>query len=120
MRPSLLRTSESTQRKPSRSAGVIVAAGRSKTVRERRERPPRRNVLEGLQSESFCFVFAVLLYDIWRLMGFLLKAGVVGEMSYTPASTADECAEVIVSASIPPDRATDLPPGSPIGSGDAV
>jgi hypothetical protein len=32
----------------------------------------------------FYFVFAVLLYNIWRLTGFLLKTGVDDEMNYEP------------------------------------
>lgn len=51
----------------------------------------------------FYFVFAVLLYNIWRLTDFLLKAGVDGEMEYAPVLTAGECVEIVVSALIPPD-----------------
>ena len=51
----------------------------------------------------FYFVFAVLLYNIWRLTDFLLKAGVGGEMDYAPVLTAGECVEIVVSALIPPD-----------------
>lgn len=51
----------------------------------------------------FYFVFAVLLYNIWRLTDFLLKAGVDGEMDYAPVLTAGECVEVVASALIPPD-----------------
>lgn len=51
----------------------------------------------------FYFVFAVLLYNIWRLTDFLLKASVDGEMDYAPVLTAGECVELIVSALIPPD-----------------
>ncbi|TKX59799.1 transposase [Halorubrum sp. ASP1] len=51
----------------------------------------------------FYFVFAVLLYNIWRLTDFLLKAGVDGEMDYAPVLTAGECVEIVVSALIPPD-----------------
>ncbi|SHH50328.1 transposase [Halobaculum gomorrense] len=51
----------------------------------------------------FYFVFAVLLYNIWRLTDFLLKAGVDGEIDYAPVLTAGECAELITSALIPPD-----------------
>jgi len=51
----------------------------------------------------FYFAFAVLLYNIWRLTDFLLKAGVDGEMDYAPILTAGECVELIVSALIPPD-----------------
>jgi len=40
-------------------------------------RPPYRVRL-------FYFVFAVLLYNVWRLTDFLLKAGVEGEMDYAP------------------------------------
>ncbi len=36
----------------------------------------------------FYFVFAVLLYNIWRLTDFLLKAGIDGEMDYAPVLTA--------------------------------
>ncbi|RBI60445.1 transposase [halophilic archaeon] len=51
----------------------------------------------------FYFVFAVLLYNIWRLTDFLLNAGVDGEMDYEPVLTAGECAEIVASALIPPD-----------------
>ena len=51
----------------------------------------------------FYFVFAVLLYNIWRLTDFLLKAGVDGEMDYAPVLTAGECVEIVVSALILPD-----------------
>jgi hypothetical protein len=51
----------------------------------------------------FYFVFAVLLYNIWRLTDFLLKDSVDGEMIYTPVLTAGECVEIVVSALIPPD-----------------
>ena len=49
------------------------------------------------------FVFAVLLYNIWRLTDFLLKAGVEGEMDYAPVLTAGECVELVASALIPHD-----------------
>jgi hypothetical protein len=51
----------------------------------------------------FYFVFAALLYNIWRLTDFLLKAGVDGEMDYSPVLTAGECVELVCSALIPPD-----------------
>ena len=51
----------------------------------------------------FYFVFAVLLYNIWRLTDFLLKAGVDSEMDYAPVLTAGRCVEIIVSPLIPPD-----------------
>ncbi|RAW46645.1 transposase, partial [Halorubrum sp. 48-1-W] len=51
----------------------------------------------------FYFVFAVLLYNIWRLTDFLLKAGVDDEMDYAPVLTAGECAELVASALIPYD-----------------
>ncbi|ELZ89511.1 putative transposase (TCE33) [Haloferax elongans ATCC BAA-1513] len=51
----------------------------------------------------FYFVFAVLLYNIWRLTDFLLKAGVDAEMDYPPVLTAGECVELVASAMIPPD-----------------
>nr|WP_238717440.1 hypothetical protein [Natronorubrum halophilum] len=51
----------------------------------------------------FYFVFAVLLYNIWRLTDFLLKAAVNGEMDYAPVLTAGKCVEIVVSALIPPD-----------------
>jgi len=50
----------------------------------------------------FYFVFAVLLYNIWRLTDFLLKAGVDGEVDYAPVLTAGECVELVCSALIPP------------------
>lgn len=51
----------------------------------------------------FYFVFAVLLYNIWRLTDFLLKAGVDGEMDDAPVLTAGECVELVSSALLPPD-----------------
>ena len=48
-------------------------------------------------------MFAVLLYNIWRLTDFLLKAGVGGEMDYAPVLTAGECVELVASALIPYD-----------------
>ncbi len=51
----------------------------------------------------FYFVFEVLLYNVWRLTDFLLKAGVDGEMDYAPVLTAGESVEFIASALIPPD-----------------
>jgi len=51
----------------------------------------------------FYFVFAVLLYNIWRLTDFLLKAGVDGEVDYAPVLTAGECVELVCSALIPAD-----------------
>ena len=51
----------------------------------------------------FYFVFAVLLYNIWRFTDFLLKAGVDGEMDYAPVLTAGECVEIVASALLPPD-----------------
>lgn len=46
----------------------------------------------------FYFVFAVILYNVWRLIDFLLKAGVDSEMDYAPVLTAGECVELIASA----------------------
>jgi hypothetical protein len=51
----------------------------------------------------FYFVFAVLLYNIWRLTDFLLKASVEGAIDYAPVLTAGECVELISSVLIPPD-----------------
>jgi len=51
----------------------------------------------------FYLVFALLLYNIWRLTDFLLKAGVDGEMDYAPVLTAGECVELVASALIPHD-----------------
>jgi len=48
-------------------------------------------------------VFAVLLYKIWRLTDFLLKADVDGEMDYAPILTAGVCVELLASALIRPD-----------------
>lgn len=42
-------------------------------------------------------MFAVLLYNIWRLTDFLLKAGIDGEMDYAPVLTAGGCVEIVVS-----------------------
>jgi hypothetical protein len=51
----------------------------------------------------FYFVFAVLLYNVWRLTDSLLKAGVAGEMDYAPVLTVGECVEIVASALMPPD-----------------
>ncbi|WP_136718344.1 transposase [Halorientalis salina] len=51
----------------------------------------------------FYFVFAVLLYNIWRLTDFLLKAGIEGEIDYAPVLTAGECVELVCGELIPPD-----------------
>jgi len=51
----------------------------------------------------FYFVFAVLLYNVWRLTDFLLKAGVDGDMNYAPVLTAGECVEMVASGQIPYD-----------------
>ncbi len=40
--------------------------------------------LKDYRVRLFYFVFAVLLYNIWRLTDFLLKAGVDGEIDYAP------------------------------------
>lgn len=49
------------------------------------------------------FVFAVSLYNIWRLVDFLSKAGVDGEMDCVPALTAGGCVELICGELVPPD-----------------
>jgi len=51
----------------------------------------------------FYFVFAVLLYNVWRLTDYLSKAGVDGEMDYAPVLTAGECVELVASTLILPD-----------------
>jgi hypothetical protein len=51
----------------------------------------------------FDFVFAVLLYNIWRLTDFLLKADIDCEMDYAPVLTAGECVEFVIPALIPSD-----------------
>lgn len=51
----------------------------------------------------FYFVFAVLLYNIWRLTDFLLKAAVDGEMDYAPVLTAGEAVELVAAGLIPAD-----------------
>jgi hypothetical protein len=53
------------------------------------------------QIRLFYFVFAVLLYNIWRLTDLLLKASVDGAIDYAPVLTAGECVELIASALIP-------------------
>jgi len=52
----------------------------------------------------FYFVFAVLLYNIWRMTSFLLQAAVssVEEFEYSPVLTAGECAEVVAAGLDPP------------------
>ena len=51
----------------------------------------------------FYFVFAVLLYNIWRLTDFLLKADIGGETDYAPVLLTGEYVELVASALIPPD-----------------
>ena len=52
----------------------------------------------------FYFVFAVLLYNIWRLTDFLLKAAVDGPMVYAPVLTGGEVVELVSADLIPADR----------------
>jgi IS4 transposase len=90
--------------RPRRSVAGIVGAGRSKTsTRASRVIFLAKTSSKDYRVRLFYFVFAVLLYNIWRLTDFLLKAGVDGEMDYTPVLTAGECVEIVVSALIPPD-----------------
>lgn len=51
----------------------------------------------------FYFVFAVLLHNIWRIIDFLLKAAIDGEMDYAPILTAGEIVELVSADLIPPD-----------------
>ena len=51
----------------------------------------------------FYFVFAALLYNIWRLTDFLLKADVDEEMDYAPEITAGMFVEMVSSALVPVD-----------------
>jgi len=51
----------------------------------------------------FYFVFAVVLYNIWRLTDFLLKADVDGEMDYAPMLTTGECIKLVALGLILPD-----------------
>jgi hypothetical protein len=51
----------------------------------------------------FYFVFAVLLYNIWRLTDFLLKASFEGE-DYAPVLTVWECVELVCGEQIPLDE----------------
>ncbi len=44
-----------------------------------------------------------MVYNIWRLTDFLLKADIDGEMDYAPVITAGECVELVASALIPHD-----------------
>jgi hypothetical protein len=53
--------------------------------------------------QLFYFVFAVLLYNIWRLTDFLLKADIGGEMDYAPVLLTGEYVELVASALISPD-----------------
>lgn len=42
----------------------------------------------------YCFVFGILMYNVWRLADVLLKASITREiMDYTPAITAGELAD---------------------------
>ena len=53
----------------------------------------------------FYFVFTMLLYHIWQLTDFLLKAAVdtVVDFEYTSVITAGECVEVIAVGLDSPD-----------------
>lgn len=51
----------------------------------------------------FYFVFAMLLYNIWRLTDFLLKAAVDGPMDYAPVLTAGEVVKLVSADLIPAD-----------------
>ena len=51
----------------------------------------------------FYFVFATLLYNIWRLTDFLLKADVDEEMDYVPEITAGMFVKMVSSALVPVD-----------------
>lgn len=62
----------------------------------------------------------MLLYNIWRPTDFLLKAGVDGEMDYTPVITASECVELVASALIPHDQSAELSLGPPFESGNPI
>ncbi|AFK21374.1 putative transposase (TCE33) [Haloferax mediterranei ATCC 33500] len=98
------RISESYPTKLRRSVVGIVDDGRSKTSTD----PSRGDFLAKTSSKDYCvrlfyFVFAVLLYNIWRLTDFLLKAGVDGEMDYAPVLTTGDCVEIVASALVPPD-----------------
>jgi len=53
----------------------------------------------------FYFVFAVFLYNIWRLIDFLLKVDVDGEWDYAPLLTAGERVERVTSG-LSPTRLT--------------
>ncbi|WEL27444.1 transposase [Haloferax volcanii] len=68
----------------------------------------KHDFLAKTSSKDYCirlfyFVFAVLLYNIWRLTDFLLKASVDGEMEYAPVLTAGECVERVCAGLIPAD-----------------
>jgi len=65
-------------------------------------------------------VFAVLLYNIRRLTGFLLKSGVDGEIDYALVLTPGEYVELVSSTLLPSDRATDSLPDSPLRGGNAL
>lgn len=52
-------------------------------------------------------MFAVLLYNNWRLTKYLLKADVDGPMDYEPVVTAGKWVEIVVSALISPDYWTE-------------
>lgn len=62
-----------------------------------------KNSSKDYRVRLFYFVFAVLLYNTWRLTDFFLKAGVDGKMDYAPVLTAGECVEIVASALIPPN-----------------
>jgi len=49
----------------------------------------------------FYFLFAALLYNIWRVTDFLLKAGVDGEMEYAPEISAGIIVEMVSAALVP-------------------
>jgi hypothetical protein len=51
----------------------------------------------------FYFVFAVVLYNIWRLTDFLLKADVDTAVGAPPLMTAGECVQLVSGELIPAD-----------------
>ena len=62
-----------------------------------------KTVSKDYRVRLFYFVFAALLYNIWRITDFPLKAGVDEEMDYAPEITAGMFVEMVSSALAPVD-----------------
>jgi len=58
-----------------------------KRVQEFKARFPYEEIVERTPRSPVLILFAVLSYNIWRLIDFMLKADINGEMHYAPVFT---------------------------------